>query len=89
MCDIVMCDVFGGRRPQMERQRHLAKSGIIAGKWHHLGQSILCWKIWNEAFEDSIERGENGAILSEIKNLFSLTNFHEPRAPKFGEMIIY
>ena len=31
MCDIVMCDVFGGRRLPKERQRHLAKSGIIAG----------------------------------------------------------
>ena len=70
-------------------KRHLVKLGIIEEKQQHMGQSILCWKIWNEAFEDSIERGENGAILSEIKNLFSLTNFHEPRAPKFGEMIIY
>ena len=33
-------------------------------------------------------RGENGAILSEIKNLISLTNFHETRASKFGGLKI-
>ena len=69
-------------------KRHLVKLGIIAGKWYHLRQSVVCGNIWNEALKDGLCEGRNGANLSKIKNLISLTDFHKPRASKFGGLKI-